>query len=212
MLRAEIGESQARLAAVQDIDRVQSQMFAAQTRNLQGRLDTFEKRRKDLVLASAHAGRFVVARQDDLPGRYFKRGELIGFVIGDNDPVIQLLMPQSEIDLIGDKGVKVDVRLADETSSPFAARIRREVPAAQLDIPNLALTTRGGGDISLDPSRTQKPEALFSYFLVELEPLQRRPLTFLGAHASVRFSLPGEPLAYRAIRSIRQFFIGQFRV
>ena len=212
VLRAELDESRARLAAIQDVDRVQTQMFAGQIENLQKRVDTFEKRKIDLTVVANHPGRFVLPRQEDLPGRYYRRDELIGFVIGEDDPVIQMLMPQSEIDLIGKAGVKVEVRLADDMEQPFEAQIRREVPAAQQDIPNLALTTRGGGDITLDPSRSQKPEALFSYFLVEVAPQKHQRLTFLGAHAAVRFSLPGEPLAFRMIRTVRQFIIGQFRV
>ncbi|MDR3373837.1 MAG: peptidase M50, partial [Ancalomicrobiaceae bacterium] len=212
VLSAELEEAQARLSAVQDLDRVQAQMFASQVEHLKDRLATYEERKHGLTASSERSGRFLIARPDDLPGRYFRRGELIGYVIGDDDPVIQMLVPQADIDLIRDSGVSVQVRLADNIEHAIPARIRREVPAAQVDIPNIGLTTRGGGDITIDPSHTQKPEALFRYFLVEVEPLERTQLRFLGAHASVRFSLAGEPVAYRVIRAARQFFIGQFRV
>ena len=212
VLSAQLDEAQARLSAVRDIDRVQAKMFASQVDHLKERLANQKERKSNLVLTAERAGRFVISRAESLPGRYFRRGDLIGYVVGDDESTIQMLVPQTDIDLIRERGARVEVRPADAPDKSIGGEIRREVPAAQQDIPNIGLTTRGGGDIALDPSRTQKPEALFSYFLVEVKPQESAPFSRLGIHASVRFSLPSEPVAYRILRSVQQFFIGQFRV
>lgn len=212
VIRAQLDETLQRLEAVRETDRVQAAMYADQAEHLQSRLKTFGDRKRDLTLVTDHPGRFLIAHPDDLPGRYAKRGELIGYVIAQNDPVIQILAPQSEIDLIRNPSTTVQVKLVDEIDHPLAARIRRETPAAQQDVPSLALTTRGGGDIALDPTHSQRPSALFSYFLVEIELAEPRQIHHLGSRAYVRFSFGDQPIGWRLIRSARQFFLGQFRV
>jgi len=212
VIEAQLDETRHRLEAVQDIDRVQAAMFADQAEHLQSRLETFRDKQRDLELSADHPGRFLVANAEDMPGRYAKRGDLVGYVIAGDDPVIQVLVPQSEIDLIRDPATKVDVRLVDDIDHPLAAHIRRETPAAQQDVPSLALTTRGGGEIALDPSHNQRPSALFSYFLVEVELSEPRLIRYLGSRAYVRFSFGDQPIAWRLLRSARQFFLGQFRV
>ncbi len=211
VIEAQLDETRNRLEGVKGIDRVQAEMFEDEVQHLTSKLVTFRQRQEDLSVSADHDGRFLIPRADDLPGRFAKRGDLLGFVIGPDDPVIQVLVPQSEIDLIDPRKTTVQVRLADDTDRPIAARIRRETPAAQQDVPSLALTTRGGGEIALDPSRNQRPEALFRYFLVEIEPVEPTQIRFLGLRAHVRFSYGEQPLAWRFFRSARQFFLGQFR-
>ena len=103
-------------------------------------------------------------------------------------------------------------RLAENLDRPFAARVLRAAPAAQVDVPSLALTTRGGGQIALDPSRTQRPQALFSYFQVDLRLDETAGAELLGSRVYVRFKHPDQPIAWRMLRSARQFFLGQFHV
>ena len=212
VLEAQLAETHSRLEAIQAIDRVQAAMFTDQAQHLQSRLDTFRQREQDLAVSADHAGRWLIARTEDLPGRYAKRGDLLGYVVGNDDPVIQALVPQADIDQIRNLDAKVEVRLIDDMDHPIPARIRRLTPAAQQDVPSLALTTRGGGEIALDPTRSQRPSALFSYFLVEIELSEPRRVRYLGARAYVRFSFGSQPIAWRWLRTARQFFLGQFRV
>jgi putative peptide zinc metalloprotease protein len=86
------------------------------------------------------------------------------------------------------------------------------VPAAQQDVPSLALTTRGGGTIALDPSKTQRPQALFSLFQLDVELLDPMRMQTQGSRVYVRFLHGNEAVAWRILRSMRQFFLGQFRV
>jgi putative peptide zinc metalloprotease protein len=79
-------------------------------------------------------------------------------------------------------------------------------------VPSLALTTRGGGDIALDPSRTHRPEALFSLFLIDVELLEPSRDHAQGSRVYVRFRHGDEAIAWRMLRAARQFFLGQFNV
>jgi putative peptide zinc metalloprotease protein len=106
----------------------------------------------------------------------------------------------------------VEARVVEELDRPIPARILREVPAAQQDIPSLALTTKGGGSITLDPSKTQRPQALFSMFQLDIQLLDPVRMRAQGSRVYVRFLHGNEPVAWRFLRGIRQFFLGQFRV
>jgi putative peptide zinc metalloprotease protein len=180
--------------------------------HLAEKLDDFRGRQRDLTVVAGQAGRFIMARAQDLPGRYAKRGELLGYVVSDSDPVVRLLASQSDIDLIHRRTTRVEAHLVEDLERPINARIIREVPAAQQDVPSLALTTRGGGSIALDPSKTQRPQALFSLFQLDIELMDPIRTRAQGSRVYVRFIHGDEAIAWRVLRAMRQFFLGQFRV
>jgi len=136
----------------------------------------------------------------------------LGYVVADNPPVVRVLAPQSDVDLISQPTTIVEARLAENLEHPLGARILRASPAAQQDVPSLALTTRGGGSIALDPSHAQRPQSLFSFFQLDVELLASTGVGRLGSRVYVRFKHGDEPIAWRMLRSARQFFLGQFRV
>ena len=212
VIAAQLDETRQRLAAVRQVDRVQAEMFADQASHLADKLATYRARRRDLTIVSDQTGRFVLADADDLPGRYFKRGELIGYVISNSNPVVRVVVPQSDVDLIHRRTTKVEAHLVEDPATAIPARILRETPAAQQDIPSLALTTQGGGSIALDPSKTQHPQALFSLFQLDIQLLDPVPMRTQGSRVYVRFAHGDEPIAWRILRTLRQFFLGQFHV
>jgi putative peptide zinc metalloprotease protein len=212
VIEAQREEMQLRLEAIKQIDRVQAEVLQEQVERLTSTLAAYRVRERDLTVISDQDGRFVLPRAEDLPGRFFKRGELLGYVIGDHDLVVRVVVPQSDVDLVRQRTGKVDAFFAENLDRPVPARIRREVPAAQNDVPSLALTTQGGGPIVLDPARTQKPQALFSMFQFDIELLEPVPPRMAGARVYVRFDHGKEALAFRVLRELRQLFLGQFRV
>ena len=209
---AQLEEMQLRFDAVKQLDRVQAEVLQEQVQRLTGTLAAYRTREQDLTVSSEQDGRFVLPRADDMPGRFLKRGDLLGYVIGDNDLVVRVVVPQSDVDLVRQRTTKVDAYFAENLERPVPARIRREVPAAQNDVPSMALTTQGGGPIVLDPSHTQKPQSLFSMFQFDVDLLEPVPPRLAGARVYVRFDHGREPVAFRVLRAFRQFFLGQFRV
>jgi putative peptide zinc metalloprotease protein len=212
VIEAQLNEIRQRLDGVRQLDRVQAEMFEDQAAHLAEKLDDFRGRQRDLTVVAGQAGRFIMARAQDLPGRYAKRGELLGYVVSDSDPVVRLLASQSDIDLIHRRTTRVEAHLVEDLERPINARIIREVPAAQQDVPSLALTTRGGGSIALDPSKTQRPQALFSLFQLDIELMDPIRTRAQGSRVYVRFIHGDEAIAWRVLRAMRQFFLGQFRV
>ena len=212
VIAAQLEETRQRLDAVRQVDRVQAEMFADQAAHLAERLEAFRQRRQDLTVMSDQAGQFVVADAEDMPGRFVKRGDLLGYVVSDNNLVVRTVVPQSDVDLILQRTKRVEAHVVEDPERAIDARILRKVPAAQQDVPSLALTTRGGGTIALDPSKTQHPQALFSLFQLDVELLDPMRMRTQGSRVYVRFIYGNEAIAWRALRSLRQFFLGQFRV
>jgi putative peptide zinc metalloprotease protein len=210
--QAQLQEMQLRFEAVKQLDRVQAEVLQEQVQRLTGTLADYRVRQEDLTVTSTQDGRFVLPRAEDMPGRFLKRGDLLGYVIGDNDLVVRVVVPQADVDLIRQRTDRVDAYFAENLDRPVPARIRREVPAAQNDVPSMALTTQGGGPIVLDPSRTQKPQSLFSMFQFDVDLLEPVPPRMAGARVYVRFDHGKEALAWRVLRAFRQFFLGQFHV
>lgn len=212
VVRFQLDEVRLRFESVRAIDRVQAEMFQEQTTHLTERLAAIHKQVDELNIISDQGGRFVIGRAEDLPGRFIKRGELLGYVIPELNPVIRVLAAQADVDLIRQPSTKVEAHLAEDLERAIPARILRAVPGAQQEVPSLALTTRGGGSIALDPSRNQRPQALFSFFQIDVELLNPAEATRLGSRVYVRFIHDDEAIAWRLLRSLRQFFLGQFRV
>lgn len=212
VLEAQLEETRYRLDAVRQVDRVQVEMFEEQAGHLAERLEALRGRKRDLIVNSELAGQFVMPRADDMIGRYVKRGELLGYVIASGNPMVRVLAPQSDVDLIRQQTTRVEARLVEDPVRPIEARVSREVPAAQQDVPSLALTTRGGGTIALDPSKSQRPQTLFSQFQLDVELIDPPRKRTQGSRVYVRFLHGDEALAWRGLRALRQFFLGQFRV
>lgn len=212
VIAAQLEETRMRLDAVRQVDRVQAEMFQEQVTDLADKLASFRARRRDLTVVANQAGRFVIADAEDLPGRYIKRGELLGYVISTSNTVVRVVVPQSDVDLIHKGTTRVEAHLVEDLKQAIPARILREVPAAQQNVPSLALTTRGGGSIALNPSNTKNPEALFSLFLFDIELLKNIQMQTQGARVYVRFVHGDTAVGWRIMRSLRQFFLGSFRV
>ena len=212
VIEAQLDETNQRVDAVKAIDRVQAEMFEEQAAHLTERLAAVRAQERNLNVDADQGGRFLFSRAEDAPGRFVKRGDLLGYVVANGDPVARVLASQADVDLIRQSTTAVEAHLAEDLERPIAAKILREAPAAQQDVPSLALTTRGGGAIALDPSRTQRPQTLFSYFQIDVELLEPEDLRTLGSRVYVRFKHGDQPIAWRVLRSLRQFFLGQFRV
>ncbi len=212
VIEAQLEETRQRFISIELVDRAQAQMLADQITHLTSRLDSFRARERELTITAEQAGRFILPRATDLIGRFVKRGDLIGYVISDAKVTARVAVPQSEIDVIRHRTTDIEAHMIGDLARAIPARIIRETPAAGRDVPSLALTTRGGGDIALDPSGARRPEALFSLFLIDVELLEPSRDRTQGSRVFVRFQHDDEAIAWRLLRSARQFFLAQFNV
>ena len=211
VLQAERQELVVQNSAVRFTDRVQADVLAQQTRNIDGALAAMTKRRDDLTIRAGLAGRLILPGGPELVGRYVKQGDLLGYVVGDEVPEVRAVVEQDDVDLVRARTQSISLRYATDMARDVPARVLRTVPAAQFDLPSLALATQGGGTIVLDP-RSQQPRSLVGFFVFDLEPETTAPELLLGTRVYVRFDHGREPVGWRWLRSLRQIFLKTFNV
>lgn len=209
---ARLAELEARLDGQRFEDRVQAELTRQEVARETAGLQRLRERAGQQVARSNGAGRFVIDRPDDLPGRYVRKGQLVGYVAQDTRTLVRVVVSQDDIDLVRAGVVRAEVRLADRLDVVHPARLVREVPAARQELPSAALGSEGGGAIAADPRDPQGGKALASSFQFDLELPADVTTASYGGRAYVRFTHPPEPLAAQWYRRIRQAFLERFHV
>jgi putative peptide zinc metalloprotease protein len=171
------------------------------------------ERLAQLVLRSKAEGRLSLTRPDDLVGRFIRKGDLIGYILRQDDPVIRVVIPESEADLVLQRTRDVALRTASDRATVLPARIERIVPGLQDSLPSPALGTQGGGSISLDPTDPGRARTLGRFLQIDLAlPEGAAEGTRFGERVHVRFAHGAEPIANRAWRGLRQVFLKHFGI
>jgi putative peptide zinc metalloprotease protein len=212
VLEAQAAAYRLRLDAVLTSDQVQANIFREELRRIESALALNRKRMEDLVVVAENTGRLIIPRAADLPGKFVKKGDVLGYVIAEGDPLVRVVAQQADIDLVRRRTTKVEVRFVDRVDSVIPAVVEREAPAALDELPSLALSKRGGGDIALDPTKTDAPRALETQFQIELRVAPQEARMNIGERVYVRFDHGAEPVAWRLWRSLRQLLLRQFGV
>lgn len=216
LLEAQLAEQQARYTAARE-DRVQSAIILEEIAHIQARLEHARKRLQELVIRSSRDGVFIMSQVEDAPGRFVRRGELLAYVMDFSDIAVQVVIPQDEIDLVRKMTRRVELRLVERMAQTVPATVKRVVPAATDQLPNMALSAQGGGEVSLDPSpaegaRAAEMKAATTMFIFELEVDSRDRPKGLGSRIYARFEREPEPLGRQWYRSIRQVLLKKFNV
>lgn len=165
-----------------------------------------------LTLRSRAEGRLSLHRPNDIIGRHVRRGELLGHVVPAEDPVIRVVVPESEADLVLQRTRAVALRRASERARVLEARIERISPRLEENLPSPALATAGGGGVSLDPTDPLRARTIGRFLHLDLALAEAPEAMRLGERVHVRFAHGAEPLAGRLWRGVRQVFLRHFAV
>ncbi|HSC93420.1 MAG TPA: PqqD family peptide modification chaperone [Burkholderiales bacterium] len=213
VLEAQLRLLEARAQAELRVDRVRWELTREAIGATRAELTHARQLAAELTIRSPATGKFMPAvATQDLPDRYVRKGQAIGYVVPDGSVTALVLVSHDDVDLVRTRTERVRVKLAGRVYDTFEASIRREVPAASDRLPNLALSSIGGGPVPVDPGGDPRdPKALSTWFQFELD-VPGAQAFLLGEHAYVRFEHGWEPLAWRIYRSIRQLFMRQFTV
>ena len=219
LIEARIAELEARLDQQRFIERVEAQNTQQELAHERERLRRAVERSGQLVARSLMAGRFVLEHAQDLEDRYFRKGELLGYVIpaegaqqAEVSRIVRVVVSQDDVDLVRERLAKVDVRAAQQIDQVYSAQLVREVPAAKDQLPSIALSSEGGGLIAADPRDPKTGKTLTSNFQFDLRLAAGAPPWSYGGRVYVRLSLQPEPLGWQAFRRLRQLFLAQFHV
>jgi len=213
ILQARIDELETRRVSERLTDRVKAQITMTELEHARAELATATDRAEGLVARSRGEGIFTVINPRDLPGRYIKEGQLIGYVLPQGSRIVRATVGQDDIDLVRNRLSGVFVKLAEQFDSELPARVIREVPAGRDDLPSKALGGAGGGALPVDPRDPQGVKTLQRVFQVDIElPADATAASVFGSHAYVRFEHDWEPIGGQLLRRVRQLMLTRLQV
>jgi putative peptide zinc metalloprotease protein len=170
------------------------------------------ERASDLIAHAESDGVFLVPQAADIAGRFYRKGELLGYVIGQEQPYARFVVEQDAIDLVRDGTARVRVMMIDQPDVVAEGRVVRAVPAGETSLPSRALANEGGGQIAIDPRDSKNAKSLERMFQFDVALDGAVPLSTFGAHAYARFEHRMEPLWWRVYRAVRLLFLSRFGV
>lgn len=210
--QAKVAEAEARYQVVQFSEPVQAGLARKQLEHEHSALRRIAERHARLTVLSRTDGVLTVPNGPDLPGQYFKQGDLLGYTLDRKSLVARVAVAQENIGLMRRGVAGAQLRFADAIGRTYPVRVLREVPGALGELPTAALGPSGGGVIAVDPNDSKGLKTLERVFYLDLElPPDAIPSAF-GGRVFVRFEHPAEPVLSQWYRRVRQLFLSQFRV
>ena len=211
-----VGESKlAEMQAIYDMqfatDPVEAGIAREQLVRERAALARLKERAAELVVRSPADGRFQVPQSADRPGRFHRKGDLLGYVTGQVRPIARVVVQQGDVDLVRLATRKVELRSVHRIGDVVTVAVIREVPAGVDQLPSRALGMEGGGHQAVDPRDTQGTRTLQRLFQFDVE-LPVDGLALFGGRVHVRFEHPREPLGFQWYRGVRQMFLTRFHV
>ena len=214
LAQAKVAELEAMHLANLHSDRARAAMLREQ---LQAEHSALAAAQEKLALLSVHAGSagtFVLAQAEDLPGRFYHQGDLIGYVIDQPRLIARVVAPQEAADVVRSSVTGVEVRMAHAPARILPARVEREVPSGEEYLPSKVLSVEGGGQIATDQRDANGARTLERTFQfdVAVDTADGRIPLFFGERVHVRFEHPDEPLGQQWLRTVRRLFLSHFHV
>lgn len=211
-LEARVRELEARLTALQFVDRSQAASTRTELESTRSAWRVAVEHLEALVIRSPTDGIFVAPEASDLPGRYLRRGEQVGWVAQHDRTLLRVVVSQADIGLVRTRMHGAEAALADWNVVPIPAQVIREVPAAGDQLPDRALGSSGGGSFAVDPRDPEGLKTLEKVFQLDLALPPQPAGHLLGRRADVRFDHGSEVIALQVYRSGRQLFLRRFGI
>lgn len=209
--RAKLAQAQARYDAEQFSDPVKAAVSGRQLEEARDVVRHAERQVAHLTGYAASDGRLMVEAAQDMPGSYYKKGELLGYVLKDDELLVRVVVQQDDIDLVHQRLTGAALRLSEAIGHVYHSRLAREFPGGVDELPTAALGLNGGGMLPTSPNDPKGLKTLQRVFIVDLALPEGLHPAF-GERVYVRFEHGREPLARQALRRLRQLFLSHFSV
>ena len=212
-LRARVRELDVQLAADKVTDIAKAQITRVERDEEVDRLAEEERKLQSMNIIAGMDGVFVpVVPAEDLPGRFTKEGDLIGYVVPDEATTARVAVTQADIDLVRARLSSIRLLSVGSRAEEVSTRLMREVPAGQYVLPTKALGQAGGGNVPVDPRDPDGVKALRRVFQFDLDLPEATRTSKFGSRVYVKFDHGWEPAGWQAYRRVRQLFLEWFDV
>ncbi|MBW6493251.1 MAG: HlyD family efflux transporter periplasmic adaptor subunit [Burkholderiaceae bacterium] len=212
---ARVAELEAVYAAQLVADRARAAIARDQLATEQTALESVRERFDRLRLRAQSAGVFIVPKAVDMLGRYFRQGDLLGYVVEEQQLIARVVVSQDAVDSVRSATSRVQLRFAQHPDRVVQGELRREVPGGDEYLPSRVLSKEGGGELATDPRDTKGARTLERTFQfdVAVSPGEFSfGEIFFGSRVHARFEHDPEPLAHQLYRVIRRLFLSHFHV
>jgi putative peptide zinc metalloprotease protein len=209
---AKVAELEAEYTANFVTDRTKAQIVSDRLDAERARLARSVERVDALTAHANTDGVFVVSQMGDMPGRYYRKGDLLGYVMGKAAPLVRVVVPQDAVDNVRSATDRIRLRLVNRPGVVLTGRIVREVPAGEEQLPSAALAAEGGGEIATDPRDAKAPKALQRMFQFDVEIGDSAGIARFGQRVYLRFEYQMTPLSVQWYRSIRLLFLSHLEI
>jgi putative peptide zinc metalloprotease protein len=181
------------------------QRLRAQERDLRDDLS-------NLIVRSAVAGRVEIPQQDNMPGRYLGKGDLVGHVLTRQGYSVTALVPERLGEQLLSDVREIRVKSHSDPHHIYQGIDMRSVPLASAQLPDALLGSLRGGGIPVDTSDTSGTRALEAYFQVEMGLQVHQQQAPPAGHAEILLIHSSEPPGRRWWRQLRLLFLDRFEV
>jgi putative peptide zinc metalloprotease protein len=210
--QARVQELVARYRASRADNNIQAGIAKGELQVAESELQFIQEKSSAMSIDAFKNGELVLLDADDLPGRFLRKGDLLGYIIDDERPTVRMAVSQDHIGQLRQMVTDIKVRFASVPGRDFNAHIVRQAPEATNRLPSAALSSTGGGPFIASLNSETELETEERVFLVDLQPdFEGREIP-LGTRAYVRINHGSEALASQWYRRLRQVFLRQFNV
>lgn len=207
-----LAEAQARYNAEQFTNPVQAEVLREKLEYEKQTVQRIGERHARLTVRSESDGILTVPDPRDMDGQYFKKGELLGYVLERRQLIARIAVQQDNVDLVRTRLKGAALRFSDDIRTVYPVSVLREVPGGVDELPTAALGPAGGGQIPVDPKDGKGLKTLERIFLLDLDLPPERTGNAFGGRVFVRFEHESEPLLSQWQRRLRQLFLSHFHV
>lgn len=212
VLEANLEEAKARYDGEPMQSRVKREILKKEIHSVAVDLSRTRQRIDELIMRSPNRGRFILPQEQRLVGRFVTQGTLLGYVMGDSESTVVVVIDQSDIALVREKTRWVELRLAGSLDKLHTTGVDRQVPAASDRLPSPVLGIPGGGSIPVNPEDSQGLQTLKKTFQFEFRLAIPQDSVRVGERVYALFDHGYETIAMQMFRSVRQLFLRRFHV
>ena len=207
--QAKVNEAQVRFNVEQFTNPAKAQVANQQLMQEQRALARAQEKLARLLVYSQVDGELIAAKPQDLPGQYFKKGDLVAYVLEKKELIARVTVTQDDVDLVRTRLKSAELRLADSLPQVHQTNILRHVPGGTPELPSAALAVQNGGPIAADPQDREGLKSLERIFVFDLSLPADVPPSAFGERVYVRFSHSFEPLGWQLWRRLRQLLLSR---
>ncbi len=208
VLQAQLRESQARYEANIE-DKNLAEVLKEDYQYVLSQYNRASSRKNNLQIKARYSGTLIIPEHENLPGRFVKRGKVLGYIVDYDKLPANVLVTENDIDKVINNTNKVELRFVSHLKDVYTGAVSRIVPSASKSLISPVLSVEGGGTIALDPGDPDRSRTFQDYYRVEID-VPQAPKLATEERVYVLFRHDPEPVAKRWYRAVRRVFLRNF--